>query len=123
MARLFWIATGSAVTIAVIVKGRRVVRRYTPAAVAERATATVEATTASLTEVASHFASDFRAARDERAAALADALLARTQGSVEDLRARRDARTPRTNGPDEGATRAAFAPEKDDDEDALGYSF
>lgn len=120
MARLFWIATGSAVTVAVIVKGRQVVRRYTPAAVAERATATVEATTANLSDVARHFASDFRAARDERATALADALLARTQGTVEDLRARRDARS---GARDEHATRAAFAPERDDDEDDLGYSF
>lgn len=90
MSRLFWVGTGVVLTVVVIVKGRQIILRYTPAAVADRATATVAATGSALSDAATHFLADFRAARDERAKELADALLAPTQGSVEDLQARRD---------------------------------
>lgn len=130
MARLFWVGTGVALTVVVVVKGRQVIRQYAPAAVVDRASATAAATGSALSEAAGHFLADFRAARDERAAQLEEALLAPTQGSVEDLRARRDAYDA---GPgqragrhaSDAATRARYAPLEDDDsvDDELGYSF
>lgn len=139
MARLFWVGTGVVLTVVVVVKGRQIIHRYAPAAVVDRASASAVSTGAALTDAAGHFLADFRAARDERAAELADALLAQTQGSVEDLRARRDAydagpgRHSASSGPAAGssaaarekATRARYAPLDDDDsdDDELGYSF
>lgn len=130
MARLFWVGTGVALTVVVVVKGRQLIRQYAPAAVVDRASATAAATGSALSEAAGHFLADFRAARDERAAQLEEALLAPTQGSVEDLRARRDAYDA---GPGQhtgrhardAATRARYAPLEDDDtvDDELGYSF
>ena len=137
MARLFWVGTGVVLTVVVVVKGRQVIRQYAPAAVVDRASATAAATGSALSEAASHLLADFRAARDERAAELAEALLAQTQGSVEDLRARRDAYDARpgrhstksaadtTAADRDRATRARYAPLDDDDtvDDELGYSF
>lgn len=130
MARLFWVGTGVVLTVVVVVKGRQVIRQYAPAAVVDRASATATATGSALSEAAGHFMADFRAARDERAAQLADALLATTQGSVEDLQARRDAYDAapgRSSGrhSSEAATRARYAAIDDDDsvDDELGYSF
>ena len=135
MARLFWVGTGVVLTVVVVVKGRQIVHRYAPAAVVDRASASAASTGAALTEAAGHFLADFRAARDERAAQLADALLAQTQGSVEDLRARREAYdsgpgrhsapAEPTAAEREKATRARYAPLVDDDsdDDELGYSF
>lgn len=131
MARLFWVGTGVVLTVVVVIKGRQIIHRYTPAAVVDRASATAAATGSALSEAAGHFLADFRAARDERAAELADALLAPTQGSVEDLRARRDAYPGRQDAgrhaadDTERATRARYAPIEDDDseDDSLGYSF
>lgn len=135
MARLFWVGTGVVLTVVVVVKGRQIIHRYTPAAVVDRASASAASTGAALSEAAGHFLADFRAARDERAAQLADALLAQTQGSVEDLRARREAydsgpgrhsaQTGATAADREKATRARYAPLDDDDsdDDELGYSF
>ncbi|SDC22007.1 hypothetical protein SAMN05216410_1412 [Sanguibacter gelidistatuariae] len=144
MARLFWVGTGVALTVVVVIKGRQIIHRYAPAAVVDRATATAAATGSALSDAATHFLSDFRAARDERARELADALLAPTQGSVEDLQARRrayDADAARDDagrhGPgrhaddSERATRARYAVDNDNapiqdddsDDDELGYSF
>ena len=130
MARLFWVGTGVVLTVVVVVKGRQIIRRYTPEAVVDRASATAAATGSALSDAAGHFLEDFRAARDERAAELAAALLAPTQGSVEDLQARRDTYDA-VPGPSAGrhareaATRARFAHLDDDDsvDDELGYSF
>ena len=130
MARLFWVGTGVVLTVVVVVKGRQVIRQYAPAAVVDRASATAAATGSALSEAAGHFLSDFRAARDERAAQLADALLATTQGSVEDLKARRDAYDAAPGHSAgrhsrEADIRARYAPIEDDDsaDDELGYSF
>ena len=130
MARLFWVGTGVALTVVVVVKGRQIVRQYAPAAVVERASETAAATGSALSEAAGHFFTDFRSARDARAAELAQALLAPTQGSVEDLRARRDAADADAGHPSgrharEAATRARYASLDDDDsvDDELGYSF
>lgn len=114
MSRLFWLSTGVALTVVVVVKGRQVARRYAPAALVDQATATAQATGVALSEAASKFLDDFRAARDERAEQLSDSLLARTQGSVDDLRARRDA-SPRPHG--------RHTTLDDPDDDDLGYSF
>lgn len=130
MARLFWVGTGVVLTVVVVIKGRQIIHRYAPAAVVDRASATAAATGSALSEAAGHFLADFRAARDERAAELADALLAPTQGSVDELRARRDAydgAPGRGAGrhADDATTRARYAPLVDDEsvDDELGYSF
>ena len=121
MARLFWVATGSVATVVVFVKVRGLVRRYAPATLVDRAAATAQATGENLQEVAGSFLSDFRAARDERAQQLADALLASTQGTVDDLRARRDRASTREN--DRATARAYSTDPEDADDDELGYSF
>lgn len=119
MSRLFWLSTGVALTVVVVVKGRQVARRYAPAALVDQATATAQATGTALSEAASKFLDDFRAARDERAEQLSDSLLARTQGSVDDLRARRDASTRSTDPRPHGR----HSPLDDPEDDDLGYSF
>ena len=119
MSRLFWLGTGVALTVVVVVKGRQIVHRYAPATLVDQATATAQATGARLSEAASAFLDDFRAARDERAEQLSDSLLARTQGSVDDLRARRDASRPAPGHRAPGRHRDLDDPEDDE----LGYSF
>ena len=123
MSRLFWLGTGVALTVVVVVKGRRVVRRYAPATLVDQATATAQATGSALSDAASRFLDDFRSARDERAEQLSDSLLARTQGSVDDLRARRDA-TSRPGAARPGARGPGRHSDLEDtDDDELGYSF
>jgi hypothetical protein len=121
MARLFWVATGSVATIAVFVKARGAVRRYAPATLVDRATATAQATGENIQTAAGSLLSDFRAARDERAKQLSDALLAPTQGSADDLRSRRDRAQARTG--DRETAQAYAADVEDSDDDELGYSF
>ncbi|PFG33082.1 hypothetical protein [Sanguibacter antarcticus] len=117
MARLFWVATGSVATIAVIVKGRAAVRRYAPATLVDRAAATAQSTGETLQDVAGSFLTDFRTARDERAKQLADALLAPTQGTVDDLRERRE------HAADRATAQRYAADVEDQDDEELGYSF
>lgn len=119
MSRLFWLGTGVALTVVVVVKGRQVARRYAPAALVDQASATAQATGVALSEAASRFLDDFRAARDERAEQLSDSLLARGQGSLDDLRARREAAGSSTGPRGPGRHRDPV----DLDEDELGYSF
>ncbi|MEP7763971.1 hypothetical protein [Sanguibacter sp. 25GB23B1] len=121
MARLFWVATGSVATIAVIVKARAAVRRYAPATLVDRATATAQSTSENLHAAAGSLLSDFRAARDEREKQLSDALLAPTQGSTDDLRARRERAAARAGDRETARTYAADVEDIDDEE--LGYSF
>ncbi|MBI9115342.1 hypothetical protein [Sanguibacter suaedae] len=118
MARLFWVGTGAALTVAVVLKGRQVARRYAPAALVDRATESVSTGRDALGAAAGGFMVDFRAARDSRAAELEEALLAPTQGTAADLRARRDSSRDRAT-----AARYAADHDQDDDEDTLGYSF
>lgn len=121
MARLFWVATGSVATVVVLVKVRGLVRRYAPATLVERATATAQATGETVQQAAGSFLSDFRTARDERATQLADALLASTQGTVDDLKARRERASSRER--DRSTARAYGADLDDAEDDELGYSF
>jgi hypothetical protein len=115
MSRLFWVGTGVALTVFVIVKGRKIVLQYTPEAVAERATAQAADFTSRATEAAGGLWNEFKEAFSEREAELKSSLLAETQGSLADLRARREASKPRPT--------AADFPDVDPVEDELGYSF
>lgn len=108
MRRLFWIGVGVAVTVVVYRQGRKIVARYTPASVSERAAAAVDDAGARLTRAAHQFREEFAVARAEREKELRASLLADGQPDPATTRARRAAAgdgTPST-----------------DDED-LGYSF
>ena len=128
MKRLFWVGTGVALTVFVIVKGRKIVLRYTPEAVAERATAQAADFSQRATSAAGGFLADFKSAFAEREEDLMRSLLAETQGSLEELKARHAARktqsTPHANADltKPPATAADF-PDIDPEEQELGYSF
>lgn len=123
MKRLFWVGTGVALTVFVMVKGRKIVLQYTPEVVAERAASQATAFTARAGDAAGGFLADFKAAFAERENDLMSSLLAETQGSVADLRARRAAANQAkyaSNGP---RASAADFPDIDPEEQELGYSF
>ncbi len=111
-----------ALTVFVMVKGRKIVLQYTPEAVAHRATTQAADFTARTTSALGGFMSDFKAAFAEREEDLMNSLLADTQGSVDDLRARRaaNARHAASTGP---TATAADYPDIDPIEQDLGYSF
>ncbi len=118
MRRLFWVSTGVALTVFVMVKGRKLVLAYTPQAVADRVATQATEFTDRAQDSASGFLADFREARAAREQELRDSLLADSQGSVADLRARRDAW--------QGSPRDAWASnitDDDSEDDELGYSF
>lgn len=76
MSRLLWAGAGAGLAVAGILKGRRVVRRYTPQAVSERVSAQVRQTLGLLREAVGGLGADFAAARDERESELIAGLLA-----------------------------------------------
>lgn len=123
MKRLFWVGTGVALTVFVMVKGRKMVLQYTPEAVAERATAQATEFSHRAGSAAGGFVSDFKAAFAEREQDLRASLLAETQGSLDELRAKRAAAQRAKNAsPASNATAADF-PDIDPEEQELGYSF
>ncbi|WP_029069736.1 hypothetical protein [Jonesia quinghaiensis] len=115
MKKIFWIGTGVALTVLVYTKGRKVVRRYAPEAVAERV-GHQAADFAERADAAAHgFIHDFTTAFHSRQDELMAALLADTQPSVDELRARHAAR--------KASPRAEDFPDVDPIEEELGYSF
>ncbi|WP_402465208.1 hypothetical protein [Isoptericola aurantiacus] len=114
--RLFWVGVGVTITIVVIRRGRRVVARYTPEAVAERAGDLGRDVSRRSATFVTTFRREFTAARSAREAELVAALLAEGQPHPDEVRARRSAHGRHAAAPDpEAATRA--------DEEELGYSF
>ncbi|WP_418276779.1 hypothetical protein ACNHYB_02415 [Isoptericola jiangsuensis] len=117
--RLFWVGVGVTITVVVVTKGRRVVARYTPEAVAGRAEELGRDLSRRSGSFVTTFRREFAAARDAREAELVAALLAEGQPHPDDVRAQRAARPRHAAGqeaPDpEAQTRA--------DEAELGYSF
>ncbi|WP_125778142.1 hypothetical protein [Antribacter gilvus] len=114
MRRLFWVGVGVAVTVVVYRQGRRLVARYTPEAVSDRAAAVVDDAGARVSQFARQFRAEFTVARAERERELRAALLADGQPDPEVTRARRAAAYA-----DEHRRRADVP----DDEAELGYSF
>lgn len=123
MKRLFWVGTGVALTVFVMVKGRKMVLQYTPEAVAERATQQASEFTARAGSAAGGFLADFKSAFAERESDLMASLLAETQGSVDELRARRAAHSRSKNENTGPHASAADFPDIDPEEQELGYSF
>lgn len=117
--RLFWVGVGVTVTVVVIRQGRRVVARYTPEAVADRATELGRAASRRTGTFLGSFRSEFTAARDAREAELVAALLAEGQPHPDDVRATREASRGRHAA--RGGADAEAQIEADEDE--LGYSF
>lgn len=129
MKRLFWIAAGAAGAAIALHQLRKAAQEHPVARLAEK---TIDAGIAKASEAAaavagrageavSGFVSDYRSASDERAKELRDALLAETQGSEEDLRARRDRSRQQ---PAAGAPRPTFSTDEyAGDEAELGYEF
>ncbi|PFG43277.1 hypothetical protein ATJ88_1962 [Isoptericola jiangsuensis] len=117
--RLFWVGVGVTVTVVVVTKGRRVVARYTPQAVADRAEGLGRDVSQRSASFLATFRREFTVARDAREAELVAALLAEGQAHPDDVRAARDVHPKHAAGTPavdpEAATRA--------DEDELGYSF
>ena len=115
MRRLFWVGVGVAVTVVVYRQGRKIVRQYLPATIAERAGKAAQEAGERAGTAAQEFRAIFSEARARREAELMAALLAEGQPDPEATRAAR-ARGAR------GAF-AAGGPDVDDDEAELGYSF
>lgn len=123
MKRLFWVGTGVALTVFVMVKGRKMALQYTPEAVAERATAQATEFSQRAGSAAGGFVSDFKAAFAEREQDLKASLLAETQGSLDELRAKRAAAQRAKNASPTSTATAADFPDIDPEEQELGYSF
>lgn len=123
MKRLFWVSIGVGITVYVMSKGRKVVKQYAPEAVIDRASEQASAFTAAASSAAGGFLHDFKAAFAERESELTDALLADTQGSVHDLKARRAEAVRNKNRPQYTDAKASDFPDVDPEEQDLGYSF
>jgi hypothetical protein len=115
MRRVLWVGVGVAITVVVVVRGRRVLARYAPASLVDQATERVDELGARALHLARDLRTEFTAAREARERELMAALLAEGQEDPDTVRARRAAgRHARGAGP---------AGETDDVEDLLGYSF
>jgi hypothetical protein len=112
MKRLVWVGVGVVIAVVVIHQGRKYVRRYMPASIAQRA----QDTAADVSERAGHattvFRETFTEARAQREQELMAALLA--DGQPASVQVKR---------PSMGRPGLGFAAARDEDEDALGYSF
>jgi hypothetical protein len=107
--RLFWVGVGVVVTVVIYRQGRKLVRRYVPASVAERAEQVVHDAAERTQDAVADFRETFTQARARRESELMAALLAEGQSPDES----RAARFPRVE--------QARRPE--DDEAEFGYSF
>ncbi|MGO1341410.1 MAG: hypothetical protein ACTMID_06930 [Cellulosimicrobium funkei] len=117
MRRVFWIGVGVAITVVVVVRGKKVLARYAPASLVDQATEQVNGLGEKVVEIARDFRTEF--ARDAREQELMAALLAEGQEDPDAVRARRAAGR---HARPAGADRHAFD-DTDDVEDLLGYSF
>ncbi|WP_277210159.1 hypothetical protein [Isoptericola croceus] len=122
--RLFWVGVGVTVTVVVIHQGRRVVARYTPEAVADRASELGRTASRRTGTFLAAFRTEFGVARDAREAELVAALLAEGQAHPDDVRAARRA-THRRHAAHATPAAAAVDPDAqiEAEEDELGYSF
>ncbi|MFE9234066.1 hypothetical protein [Cellulosimicrobium funkei] len=119
MRRVFWIGVGVAITVVVVVRGKKVLARYAPASLVDQATEQVNGLGEKVVEIARDFRTEFALARDAREQELMAALLAEGQEDPDAVRARRAAGR---HARPAGANRDAFD-DADDVEDLLGYSF
>lgn len=109
MRRLFWVGVGAGVAVLVVVKGRRLLHRFTPEGVTEE----LEGQVKGLADRAREAVATFTSAAAERERELTEALLG--ERDVAEARAIRKERKARKAWDFEAAG--------EDDEDALGYSF
>ena len=123
MKRLFWVSVGVGVTVYVMTKGRKVVKQYAPEAVVERATEQASSVVSVASDAAGGLWSDFKSAFAEREEELRSALLADSQGSVEELKARHAASSKKKAAPSGPPPSAKDFPDIDPIEQELGYSF
>jgi hypothetical protein len=143
MRRLFWVGVGVVATVVVVRRGRKVLARYAPEAVVDRAERAAQDAGRRAETFLGAFRTEFVAARDRREAELTAALLAEGQPAPDDVRASglrpddvfggragapaRHAARPDLRGATPGRApgdRAADTDDDlDDDEARLGYSF
>ena len=117
MRRVFWVGVGVAITVVVVVRGRKILARYAPASLVDQATAQVNGLGERVVHLARDFRTEFTVARDARERELMAALLAEGQEDLDAVRARRaSGRHARPAGADP-------FDDTDDVEDLLGYSF
>lgn len=114
MRRVLWVGVGVAITVVVVTRGRRILARYAPASLVDRATERVDDLGARTLHLAQELRAEFTTARDARERELMAALLAEGQEDPAAVRARRSAGRH---------TRDAGGGDTDDVEDLLGYSF
>ncbi|MCO7271713.1 MULTISPECIES: hypothetical protein [Cellulosimicrobium] len=119
MRRVFWIGVGVAITVVVVVRGKKILARYAPASLVDQATEQVNGLGEKVVEIARDFRTEFTLARDAREQELMAALLAEGQEDPDVVRARRAA--GRHTRPAAGDP-SPFD-DTDDVEDLLGYSF
>ncbi len=118
MKRIVWLGIGVAVGVYAYSKVRKVARQYTPAGVSEKAEHLASDVVGRVETTVKGLASDFTSAYAAREKELMDQLLADTQESVAEMRARRARHAARPSpGNDTDIT------DVDPDEEALGYSF
>ena len=113
MRRVFWVGVGVAITVVVVVRGKRILARYAPASLVDQATEQVNGLGEKVVHLARDFRAEFATARDARERELMAALLAEGQEDPQAVRARRAAGRHAKPGVDD----------TDDVEDLLGYSF
>lgn len=125
--RLFWVGVGVTITVVAVRQGRRVVARYTPEAVADRASELGRTASRRTGTFLSSFRTEFGAARDAREAELVAALLADGQVHPDGVRAARQGTHGRHSARDASPSSAAATADPEAeiaaDEDELGYSF
>jgi hypothetical protein len=130
MRRIVWFGVGVAVTVIVYRKGRKVMQRYVPSAVADRAQqAALDAGERAQGFVA-QFRETFAEASARREAELMGALLAEGTPDPQDTRATRAHRRAQRHGygapygaPTSAGPSGTVDANFDDDEADLGYSF
>ena len=125
--RLFWVGVGVTVTVVVIRQGRKVVARYAPEAVVDRAEKAAQDAGRRAETFVATFRREFTQARSAREAELTAALLAEGQPDPDDVRASglraRDLRGGGTGHPRHAAPAPDPEAEIAADEAELGYSF
>jgi len=127
MRRLFWVGVGVAVTVVVDQRGRKVVARYAPEAVVDRAERAAQDAGRRAETFVATFRREFSQDREAREAELTAALLAEGQPDPDDVR--RSGLRPGDvrGGAPSRARHAAPAPDPEAeiaaDEADLGYSF
>lgn len=130
MRRLFWVGVGVGVTVVVVRKGQKVVARYAPEAVVERAERAAQDAGRRAETFLGAFRGEFAEARDRREAELTAALLADGQPDPQDVRAS-GLRPGDVRGSGASRARHAAGPQGatdptaqiEADEADLGYSF